>query len=60
MNIMYLYSLCFRVGKTVFLGGAAATGLGLLTQNQDLTNAGLTSVVAGGGLKLLGALLGKK
>ena len=52
--------MIYRVGGTVLAGGAAATGLGLLTGNSDLTNAGLTSVVAGGALKGISSLLGKK
>merc|ERR1712045_631597 len=48
------------VGGTVLAGGAAATGLGLLTGNNDLTNAGLTSVLAGGALKGVSSLFGKK
>merc|ERR1712198_625609 len=54
------YNVGQVVGGTVLAGGAAATGLGLQTGNSDLTNAGLTSVVAGGALKGLSSLLGKK
>merc|ERR1712038_2134936 len=48
------------VGGTVLAGGAAATGFGLLTGNSDLTNAGITSVLAGGALKGISSLIGKK
>merc|ERR1711936_924265 len=54
------YNVGQVVGGTVLAGGAAATGIGLLTGNNDLTNAGLTSVVAGGALKGISTLLGKK
>jgi len=48
------------VGGTVLAGGAAATGFGLLTGNNDITNAGITSVLAGGALKGIGTLFGGK
>lgn len=54
------YNVGQVVGGTVLAGGAAATGIGLLTGNNDLTNAGLTSVVAGGALKGISTFLGKK
>ena len=48
------------MGGTVLAGGLAATGLGLATGNNDLTNAGLTSALAGGALKGISTLFGKK
>ena len=50
----------FSVGGTVLAGGAAAFGAGVLTNNQGLRDAGLTSVLAGGALKGVSTLLGKK
>ena len=63
MNIQYIklsYFCNYSVGGTVLAGGAAATGFGLLTGNNDITNAGLTSVLAGGALKGIGTLFGGK
>ena len=54
------YHCIFSVGGTVLAGGLAATGVGLVTGNNDLTNAGLTSTVVGGGITALGKLFGKK
>ncbi len=48
------------MGGTVLAGGAAAAGVGLLTGNNDLTNAGITSALAGGALKGIGTLFGRK
>ena len=49
-----------RVGGTILAGGAAATGIGFLTGNSGLTNAGLTAVLAGGSLKGLLGLFNKR
>ena len=59
-NIWYDLCIIFSVGGTVLAGGAAAFGAGLLTNNQGLRDAGLTSVLAGGALKGVSTLLGKK
>ena len=59
--ITYLsHFIIFSVGGTVLAGGLGAAGVGYLTGNQDLVNAGLTSAVAGGALKGISTLLGKK
>jgi len=54
------YNVGQVVGGTVLAGGAAAFGAGVLTNNQGLRDAGLTSVLAGGALKGVSTLLGKK
>ena len=59
-NICSELCIIFSVGGTVLAGGAAAFGAGVLTNNQGLRDAGLTSVLAGGALKGVSTLLGKK
>ena len=54
------FFIVLSVGGTVLAGGAAAFGAGVLTNNQGLRDAGLTSVLAGGALKGVSTLLGKK
>ena len=50
----------YRVGTAGVLGGATLTGVGLLTNNNGLTNAGLNLGAAGVGSKLLAHVFGKK
>jgi hypothetical protein len=49
-----------QVGTAGVLGGATLTGLGLLTNNNGLTNTGLNLGAAGVGSKLLAHVFGKK
>jgi len=49
-----------KVGTAGVLGGATLTGVGLLTNNNGLTNAGLNLGAAGVGSKLLAHVFGKK
>ena len=63
LNNCYLYiifiSRYFSVGGTVLAGGLAATGLGVVTGNNGLRDAGLTSALVGGGLAGFGTLCGR-
>merc|ERR1719411_2376921 len=49
-----------QVGTAGVVGGAALTGVGLLTNNKGLTNTGLNIGAAGIGSKLLAHVIGKR
>ena len=50
----------FRLGTAKIVAGAGLTGLGLVTNNNGLTNAGLNIGALGVGSKLLAHVFGKK
>jgi len=50
----------FSLGTAKLVGGAALTGLGLVTRNDGLTNAGLNIGALGVGTKLAAHLFGRK
>ena len=58
--IYKIFHTIYRVGTAGVLGGATLTGVGLLTNNNGLTNAGLNLGAAGVGSKLLAHVFGKK
>ena len=58
--IYKIFRTIYRVGTAGVLGGATLTGVGLLTNNNGLTNAGLNLGAAGVGSKLLAHVFGKK
>ena len=60
-HVIYdIFLTIYRVGTAGVLGGATLTGVGLLTNNNGLTNAGLNLGAAGVGSKLLAHVFGKK
>ena len=60
-HVIYdIFHTIYGVGTAEVLGGATLTGVGLLTNNNGLTNAGLNLGAAGVGSKLLAHVFGKK